>query len=115
MPAADPKTETALADALGCTRAMIAQWRREHIDAPLGRNVEAWKRFLAQHGLGTRAKGSAWSRAVLEAEECLANAEMALGGAEIAIKRANTRKAAAMRAVRDKMVPLFQKTWDILR
>ena len=108
------KTETELARILGCTRSMLNVWRKEHLDAPTGKDVEAWKQFLTEHNLGQRTRGSAKDAAIEQAEQHLLNAETSLYMAQRAIARANSRKGAAIGSVRGKMVPMFERLWMTL-
>jgi len=110
----DPKTETELARQLGCTRASLSQWRRQHLDAPAGKSVADWRAFLAKYDLGRRARGSAESQAIDEAENHLLDAEVAIHRAQTAIARVNGRKGQAIGAIRGKMVPMFERLWTTL-
>jgi hypothetical protein len=110
----DAKNETALARELGCTRAAIAQWRRDHLDAPMGRNVGEWREFLTVHRLGRKVRGSAEWRAVAATQELLLGSEVALHAFERAMGT-NQKKVAAVRQIRGRMAPLYDKLHALIK
>lgn len=58
-------TTAALARELGFSISAFGKWRKSFPDAPAGIEVEAWRAFIAKHGLGTKGNFQSESKAAL--------------------------------------------------
>lgn len=58
-------TTAALARELGFSISAFGKWRKAFPDAPAGIEVEAWRAFIAKHGLGTKGNFQSESKTAL--------------------------------------------------
>ncbi len=108
------RTEAELAECLGVTRATVYQWRRDHTDAPPGRDLHEWRGFIAAKQLGTKSKGAGRYSPRAEVEESILRAEASLFHAESALAKISALKAKEFQAQRRRMAAQFEKLWHIV-
>ncbi len=108
------KTETDLAERLGCTRATLYQWRRDHTDAPAGRDVHEWKNFMQAHQLGTKSLAAGRYSPRSEAEKLVMHAEAVLWTANDVVAKISADKAREFLEQRRKISVLIDPLYRII-
>jgi hypothetical protein len=108
------KTETQLAKALGYTRAALAQWRKDYLDAPSGRDVVKWRTFLTEHNLGQTRRENTKAAAAAAADKLVLQALASLCVAEQIVSKHNQAKGAAFRSARIQANPICDQLFTII-